>query len=361
MNNTRRHHFTCATILLCLSVLSAHAISLEEFLLVYAPNTPKMKAMKLEYANSCMTYENYKKSFLPSIRFGVSPLNVNRSLRLLQNPVSGNYSYVNDYSNTSDADVTITQRISTLGGTLTASSSIGFLREFSYNRNSISTSPLYISYSQPLRGGHKEYVYTRNIRHLQHTLTRKQYAAALAEERQTIASLYMAACMAKMQYESAVRNAAVSDSLLSLTRIRFDNGNITEYDYQQIEVQQIDAQIAKSRLLETYRNAKKDLCTEIGIDDIEISPQDFMHYPEKMDVGEIEQLIQANNPQALNQALSLEEAKLERYKARMETRFGGNVSLTYGLNQYAETLAKAYKSPDRRQAVSVTFSIPVFQ
>ena len=130
MNNTRRHHFTCATILLCLSVLSAHAISLEEFLLVYAPNTPKMKAMKLEYANSCMTYENYKKSFLPSIRFGVSPLNVNRSLRLLQNPVSGNYSYVNDYSNTSDADVTITQRISTLGGTLTASSSIGFLREF---------------------------------------------------------------------------------------------------------------------------------------------------------------------------------------------------------------------------------------
>lgn len=37
------------------------------------------------------------------------------------------------------------------------------------------------------------------------------------------------------------------------------------------------------------------------------------------------------------------------------------ISLNYGLNQYAKTFKDAYRRPDQRQAMSVTFSIPVFQ
>ena len=347
--------------LLCLFTTTANAVPLNEILNVHILNTVKVRTARLDYVNSRMAYENYRKGFLPSVRFGISPLSFNRSLRLLQNPLSGDYSYVNDYSNTSSADVTVTQRIGVLGGTLTASSGLGYLREFSYNRNSFSTSPLFIGYSQPLRGGRREYVYTRNIERMRFVLARKRYAVAFAEERQTLASLYMSLFVAQTLYSNAVKNVEICDTLLALTKLKLENGQITRYDYTQIEMQRLDAAIELERQRHTLEDARLDLCAELGVDSITVEDVHLAEMPAKMSLGEVKRIVGKNNPQILQQAFQMEQARLERYKARMDTRFGGSVSLTYGLNQYAETFAKAYRSPDRRQAVAVTFSIPVFQ
>ena len=45
----------------------------------------------------------------------------------------------------------------------------------------------------------------------------------------------------------------------------------------------------------------------------------------------------------------------------LETRFNGNISLNYGLNQYAESLSMVYRNANRRQSVSIGFRIPVWQ
>ena len=62
---------------------------------------------KLKYKNELLRYENYKKSYLPSISFALSPIGFNRSLRLMQDPTTGNYTYVKDYSNSSSVGLTI--------------------------------------------------------------------------------------------------------------------------------------------------------------------------------------------------------------------------------------------------------------
>lgn len=45
----------------------------------------------------------------------------------------------------------------------------------------------------------------------------------------------------------------------------------------------------------------------------------------------------------------------------MKNRFNGNISLNYGINQYAETLADAYRHGNTRQSVIIEFQIPIFQ
>ncbi|MDD3310311.1 MAG: TolC family protein, partial [Dysgonamonadaceae bacterium] len=46
---------------------------------------------------------------------------------------------------------------------------------------------------------------------------------------------------------------------------------------------------------------------------------------------------------------------------KLSNRFNGSISLNYGVNQYAETFAEAYRNGNTRQSVIVGFQIPVFQ
>lgn len=340
---------------------SARSISLDETVNHLALRTPRARILLLNYENSNLEFENYQKSFLPTISFSLSPLSFNNSLRLLQDPVTGAYTYVKDNANTSSGDISIHQRIGLTGGTVIASSSMSFLREFSNNRNSYSTSPLYLSYNQPLRGGARQYKLTRAIRHLTHKLSKKNYCAALSEQQQKILSLYMAAWQRQLQADMARRNVATGDTLLAMAALKLDNGYITKYDYNQIELKQIDTQLALESAVQEHADALLSLCTELGVDEMTVERPDAATLPEHLDQLAVLSLIHENNPQAMSAELKRRQAEQARLSARMETRFNGNISLNYGLNQYAPTFAEAYRRPDRRQAVSVTFTIPAFQ
>ncbi|MFK2249187.1 hypothetical protein ACIXLV_13860 [Bacteroides fragilis] len=55
----------------------------------------------------------------------------------------------------------------------------------------------------------------------------------------------------------------------------------------------------------------------------------------------------------------MEEEK-NLFSIKLKNRFNGNISLNYGINQYAETLADAYRHGNTRQSVIIEFQIPIF-
>lgn len=81
------------------ALMFGRTITLDELLNVYALQSPTVKTLRLQYANSLLEYENYRKGFLPSVSFDITPISFNRSLRLLQDPYSGKYTYVKEYEN----------------------------------------------------------------------------------------------------------------------------------------------------------------------------------------------------------------------------------------------------------------------
>ena len=87
-----------------------YQISLEQVLNEWCLMSPSAQKIKLSHENSILEFENYKKEFLPSVAFSLSPVNFNRSQKLMQNSESGNYSYVEDYSNNSSTEIAIRQK-----------------------------------------------------------------------------------------------------------------------------------------------------------------------------------------------------------------------------------------------------------
>ncbi len=146
----------CILFLISLTAYSqsvAHELSLDKVLDTLSLRSPATATQQLSCQNEILRFKNYKKGYLPSVSLSLSPISFNRSLRVLQNPIDGSYSYVEDYSNNSGVGITVNQKVLATGGQLSFNSSLNYLNEFSQKRSSFSSTPFSFGYSQQLFGG----------------------------------------------------------------------------------------------------------------------------------------------------------------------------------------------------------------
>lgn len=308
-----------------------------------------------------MQYENYKKSFLPAFVLNFNPINFNRSLRLLQQPIDGSYSYVEDNSNNTNFGTTVRQKISITGGELSIGSNINYLNEFSRKQNSFSTNPFFISYSQQLWGGGKLQRLENKIERAKNEVAVKQYCSNIAQIQQQALTLYLSAILSKMDSELAIDIKQSNDTLLHIAEIKLRNGSITEYDYKQMELQSLNLQYMYENAVKHYAESIQKLFTFLGIENnAEITIPDF-DLPLTIDARLAIYYVKKNNPISNQQEIQQLEEEKNLFSIKLKNRFNGNISLNYGINQYAETLADAYRHGNTRQSVVIEFQIPIFQ
>lgn len=338
----------------------AEIVTLKEVINKLSLESPDAQIEKLNFQNELLQFENFKKSYLPSISLSFSPVSFNRSLRLLQQPTDGSYSYIEDYSNNSSAGLSIRQKIGLTGGELSVSSSINYLKEFSNHRNSFSTTPFSIGYSQKLWGGGKQSRLEKEIEFAKNKIAIKEYCLKLSKIQQQALVHYMSALLGKMEKVLSIKTKHNTDTLLQLAKIKLKNGYITEYEQKQIELQATNAQYAYEKACQSYVEAQEQLAVFLGIDIVEVDIPEF-DVPNLIDVSTAMFYVKSNNPFTKKQEIETLEAERNLYTAKLNSRFNGNVSLNYGVNKYAERFIDAYRNVNTRQSIVVGFQIPVFQ
>ncbi|MDD3038234.1 TolC family protein [Bacteroides sp.] len=342
-----------------------YQISLEQVLNEWCLSSPSAKKIKLSYENTILEFENYKKDFLPSIAFSLSPVNFNHSQKLMQNAESGNYSYVEDYTNSSSTEIAIRQKIGIVGGELRVSSRLNYLREFSNNRDRFGTNPLYINYSQPFAGGLYNYKKQRDIQYAQFNNSLKQYCSEIANIQTQAVNLFMSLFSSKLATELSYKNIQISDTLLAASKALLDNGYFTEYEYHQMELQQLNNQYAYESSTKNYQKALRELITFLNMSewtdkDVKIQTPQF-DLPLKIDEKLAIFYARHNSPFVLSQEEKRLKAEQTLFTAKLNNRFNGNINLSYGLNQYSDHFLDAYRKPDYTQGIMIGVQIPIFQ
>lgn len=320
------------------------------------------KIEKLNFQNDLLLFENYKKGLLPALSFTFNPISFNRSLRVLQEPSDGSYSYVEDYSNNSSMGVSVRQKIGLTGGELNIGSDLNYLNEFSRNQNSFSATPFTIGYSQQLWGGRKTHRWEKEIEYAKNQVAIKRYCTRISQIQQEASVLFMSTLFNKMESDLASQNRHVNDTLLNIGKIKLDNGHITEYDFKQIELQALNIQYASENATKKYIESQQRLITflEIEYEGIDIVVPHF-NLPTLIDSEVVASYVKKNNPFFVEQEIKRLESVKSFFTTKLSNRFNGNVSLNYGINQYAETLVEAYQHGNTRQSVMIGFQIPIFQ
>lgn len=339
-------------------------ITLEKVVNEWSFHSPSAERLRLTYENTLLAHKNYLKGFLPSIAFNMNPVSFNHSLRLMQNPTDGSYSYVNDYSNTSNAGLAIQQKIGITGGVFSVSSNLSVLTEFSTHRNNFNTSPLSLNYSQQLLGGYYTYKKLKKIEQTKALNAAREYCSDMADIQIRGLNAFLTLFLADITRKLALRNIAISDTLLVAGRALLDNGHFTEYEYKQVELQANNNLYVYETAQKDYQQLLRQLWALLGkkeiVHSVEVSVPDFS-LPLTIDSEVVARYARKNNPFALSQEAKRLEAEQALFNAKLSNRFNANINVSYGLNQYAEHFSDAYRKPDYSQGVVIGFQIPVFQ
>ncbi|MCR2005166.1 TolC family protein [Bacteroides acidifaciens] len=339
-------------------------VTLEKVVNEWSFHSPSAEKIRLAYDNIALAHENYLKGFLPSIAFNINPVSFNHSLRLMQSPTDGSYSYVNDYSNTSNAGLSIQQKVGITGGVFSVNSNLSVLTEFSTRRNSFNATPLSLSYSQQLLGGYYLYKKLKKIEQTKTLNAARQYCSDMADIQIKALNAFLNLFMADITRKLAMRNIAISDTLLMAGKALLNNGHFTEYEFKQVELQANNNRYVYETSQKDYQLLFRELWALLGkkepLDSLDVVVPDFS-LPLTIDYETVVKYAQKNNPFALSQEARRLEAEQTLYSAKLANRFNGNISVSYGLNQYAEHFSDAYRKPDYSQGVMIGFQIPVFQ
>ncbi len=163
-----------------------------------------------------------------------------------------------------------------------------------------------------------------------------------------------------MEQDLALQNTQNNDTLLQLALIKLNNGYIIEYDLKQMELQSLNTHYAYENAQRNYIAAKERLAVFLGIDAIEVEIPD-LDVPLSIETSVAMYYVEQNNPYLKQQEIKRLKAERDLFSAKLSNSFNGNISLNYGINQYAETFVEAYKNGNTRQSVIVSFQIPIFQ
>ena len=322
---------------------------------------PASQIERLHFENDLLQFENYKKGFLPSVSINMSPFSFNRSIVQLQQATDGQYNYVEDYSNSSNVGVSLSQKIPFTGGTLSANSSLNYLNEFSQNRHNFNASPFFISYSQQLFGSRKTMHTEKTIEYKRNEENIKAYCKVMATIQQKALGLFMDTFLASLEKEQSSSNRQATDSLLRMASIRFENKRITESDLKQIELQAVNNKYLEENASKNFDDALRTLITFLNLPvnyrNIVIETPAFT-LPLQLHPALVRFYIRENNPDMLNREIRRLEAERSLFSSELQNRFNANINMSYGLNQYARNIKDVYSNPSRQQSVSVGFTIP---
>lgn len=323
--------------------------------------TLEAKSYYAEYDNDVIEYSNFRKSFLPSINVSITPISYNHSLKHLLNPADGTYYNVDDFASNSFGNFVVSQRIPFTGGSLKASSSFSFIRDYKSKTNGYISTPIALEYSQPLNGGRASMKYEKEMAKSKLKIAEKVFFQNMAHLQTRVLSLYIEACNNKLIMQQNEYTDSINDSILSIGINKYKHGYITSIELEKIKLQKENG---VQRLILSKNDLKFSLeklnsTLQTNAEDVLIP--DFDMLPHFLDANFVIMNAKANNVFEYTSSYNILKEKEIARQQKLSTSFGGTISLGYGVNQYANSFSSSFSHINERKTFSVNVAIPLFQ
>lgn len=337
------------------------SLSLQECIAIGTTKGPSGKMLRASYSSKLFTYKSYSASLLPQLRLDGTVPDVARTI----NPIiqqDGTTKFIEQSQANSNLTLTLSQPLVFSGGSVFIASSLNWNRLLNDNITTWRSSPVLIGIQQPL--------FSINLlrwddheNEIRNTSAIKEYNESIEDAGIEITEKFFDAYVSQMRVNNASLNVTINDSLLTLSRGRFEVGKIDENDLLQSELALANAQTDRANAELDYQIAMKSLSIALGFDSetsFMVSPPiDTLTITPSLDVA----LREAHENRSDIVSYELQHVTAERnvQQARSSNGFNVTVSASFGLNQTATFLDGAYQNLLDQQVARLDFSVPLWQ
>ncbi len=301
-------------------------------------------------------------NFMPQVSLFGNAANLDRGINPITLP-DGSTQFVSQAQNQSSLGVQITQRLPLTGGTVSVQSALSRIDLFGDQVGKYwQSTPVVVGLQQDLFKP-RALVWDQKVEVLTASVAERSYLEAREDLAESTASAFFDLYAGRMNLDNATSNAAVNDTLYTLSKGRFEVGKIGENELLQSELALLRARASVDDAKLTRDRAEAALRRLI---DYPAGQQLSIVTPDE--IPKVDADPDSAVQKALRNSSTIEESDLESVQtqrrvteARFATRFNATINASVGFNQTASVFGQAYQSPLGKQSLQVGVAMPMLQ
>ena len=317
---------------------------------------------KNTYLADYWSYRSHQAELLPSLNFSADIGNFDRSQRALQDTETGEIRYLLNNNMINAGTLSIDQNIPLTGGTLSFSSNLERLDQYSPARNtSYYTRPVTLQYLQPL-WGYNRLKWDKKIEPERYKQAKIAYIELMEDITIKAVQYYFNLLLAQKNYEIAVSNYEKMKTMYDIASRRLrETGSLTLSELLQLELRMVNDSLSISTNNRQLQAWKMNLCSFLGYNDntdIELIP--MTEVPEVvLDYNLIMEKAMENSSFLIGQKINKLEA--ERIVEQAKANRGISVALgaRFGMSNNDERFKSAYSDLMNYQVLGLSVRIPL--
>lgn len=318
------------------------------------------QSAKNRFNTSYWQYRLFKANYRPILNLDATIPDLNRSIQPITLP-DGSDAFVERSLANSSVGLTMSQRLRWTGGQVFVRSDLERIDLLNnIGGTSYLSTPVTVGLQQPLLA-HNPFRWENEIEPLLYAEAEQRLLEELEQVSIQAVDRFFDLYLAQINVQIAAKNVANNDTLLNITRGRYNLGKIGENELLQMELTslnaerdlaqaQLDVQLAAFRL-KRFLNLPEDVGIQL------LPPNDVPQFTVDLKLA----LSQArkNRSQTIQNSRQLIEAERDVDRAIKENNFQADLFATVGLTNSATAISNVYTDPQNFQRVRVGVQVPV--
>lgn len=336
-------------------------MTLEEAIEIAYTKSPQAQMAELTFMSRYWSFRSYKAQLLPSLNLNGELGRYNRSLVEVRDPENGRINYVANNTLNNTLSLRINQNIAFTGGVISLYTSLDRLDQFSYDTKIYNSTPLSLSYVQPLRS-FNSLKWQKKTEPLQYERAKKQYLESMEAIVEQTLVYFFSVLSAQTSYRKSKENLKDTREMYDMAQKRFEINKLTKSDLLQLELSLMNAELAVSNSRVDLDVALFNFKSFLGIaGEVFFELQAPMKVPDVMVEYDfvLDKALQ-NSSHLIS--LQIDRLNAQRDVAQAKANRGIQLELNanLGLSKTDEDFASAYKRLQDREVVSLSVTMPIY-
>ncbi|MFZ2339945.1 MAG: TolC family protein [Bacteroidales bacterium] len=335
-------------------------LTLDDVMILAEEQSPNALMAKNRFRASYWQYRTFKAEYRPSLTFtGTTPF-YSTAFERVWNSVTESWDYKSTNIMRNLGSLAISQNIGFTGGTISLNSDLTLENDFERDSRNFITVPVSIGLTQPLFR-YNSLKWQKKTEPLRYSAAKQNYLANIEGVHSQAVQYFFSLALAQSNKQIAEMNFANADTLYKIAQGRFDLGTIAENELLELQLTWLntetlrreaemilrDREIRLKSFLGFNENVKLELIIPTEIPELQVSPEEVL------------ELARANNPEILQQQLTVMTAQSSVAQAKAEKGLNANLIASFGTRDQDPDFDLAYAQSNQQQNIRLGVTVPI--
>ena len=336
-------------------------LTFEEVIKLAESQSPNALMAKHRFRASYWQYRTFVAQYRPSLTLTGNTPDYSNALDRVYDSQSETWIYKATNTMSNLGSLSLAQNIGLTGGSISLNSDLTLYNDIQNTSRKYITSPISVGLNQPIFR-YNALKWQRKTEPLKYQAAMKTYVAGIENVHQSAVQSFFSLALEQINEQIANTNYLNADTLWQMAQGRYNLGTIAEDELLQMQLSWLNAETARKQAAMNLRDREIRLRSFLGITDDKVRleliiPTDIPSL--QVTTQEVYDLAMANNPDIINQQLTLLTAQSSLAQAKGERGFKATLTASFGLRDQDWAFSQAYANPSQTQRVRLGFTLPI--